>query len=87
MAWQEFYREIFSAESTDDDLQNILLRQLESKLDPSVADLCEGFLTRDECLTALKGMTRNKTPGFDDLPLERRPKGSLLLGSDWSRSC
>ena len=33
-AWQQFYSELFTTDPTDDDLQNILLRQLESKLDP-----------------------------------------------------
>ena len=58
-AWQEFYSNLFSREDTDNDLQNILLRRLESRLDPSQAKLCEGLLTKEECFSALKGMSHN----------------------------
>ena len=32
--------------------------------------VCEGQLTTDECLVALKSMSHNKTPGSDGLPVE-----------------
>ena len=31
---------------------------------------CEGLLTKEECLEALKDMNLNKTPGSDGLPVE-----------------
>ena len=80
-AWQEFYVNLFTAVPTDEDLQNILLRQLESRLDSDLSDLCEGPLTLEECFNALKGISHGKTPGLDGLPI-----GVLLcfLGHPWS---
>ena len=31
---------------------------------------CEGLLTKEECLQALKSMNNEKTPGTDGLPVE-----------------
>ena len=31
---------------------------------------CEGLLTKEECLQALKDTNLNKTPGSDGLPVE-----------------
>ena len=32
--------------------------------------MCEGLLTKDECLQALKNTEANKTPGSDGIPAE-----------------
>ena len=34
------------------------------------SDSCEGLLTKEECLTALKLMAKNKSPGYDGLTVE-----------------
>jgi len=47
-----------------------MLRHLESKLKDEESRSCEGPLSPDDCLLALKGMSRNKTPGSDGLPME-----------------
>ena len=40
----------------------------QSKLSLDEVDSCEGLLTENECLEALKTMDRNKSPGNDSLP-------------------
>ena len=42
----------------------------ETFLDVNEATSCEGYLTKQECLKALKSMDRDKTPGTDGLPAE-----------------
>ena len=46
--------------------------QMETRLDQTKQDTCEGLLTKLECLEALivKNMECNKTPGSDGLPAE-----------------
>ena len=39
-------------------------------LTPENKEKCEGLLTKEECLQALKDMSLNKTPGSDGLPVE-----------------
>ena len=39
-------------------------------LTPEDKEKCEGLLTKEECLQALKDMSLNKTPGSDGLPVE-----------------
>ena len=39
-------------------------------LSPEDKEKCEGLLTKEECLQALKDMSLNKTPGSDGLPVE-----------------
>ena len=40
------------------------------KLDSTKQDLCEGLITAEECLAALKTFQPNKTPGTDGLTAE-----------------
>jgi hypothetical protein len=81
-AWQGFYYDLFHAEQTDLDIQNSLLRNLERHLDLAQSSSCEGLLTEKECLKALKGMSRNKTPGVDGLPMEFYDHFWHILGKD-----
>ena len=46
------------------------------KLDEDHKKSCEGLLTENECLAALKSFQKNKTPGTDGLTAE------LLSGDD-----
>ena len=39
-------------------------------LTPEDKEKCEGLLTKEECLEALKDMNLNKTPDSDGLPVE-----------------
>ena len=40
------------------------------KLDQNNKTLCEGQLTENECLNALKDMKNNESPGWDGLTIE-----------------
>ena len=40
------------------------------RLDDEQQKTCEGFITQEECLSALKQLTKNKTPGSDGLTVE-----------------
>ena len=55
---------------------------MSSVLSPAQADLCEGFLTLEECHRALVGMARRKAPGSDGLPVEFYLKFWDVLGPD-----
>ena len=44
--------------------------------------MCEGDLTVSECLKAVQGMAKTKTPGFDGLPAEFYLALCPILGSD-----
>lgn len=81
-AWREFYSCLFTRTATDADIQNILLTKMESKLEHHEAESCEGPLTLEELLTAVKAMARNKTPGLDGLPMEFYLKFWETISSD-----
>lgn len=51
-------------------------------MSPNQLALCDGPLSSVEVLTALNGMSRNKTPGSDGLPAEFYIKFWHVLGSD-----
>ena len=40
------------------------------KLNKEKQNICEGLITAEECLSALKTFARNKTPGSDGLTAE-----------------
>ena len=77
-----FYSSLFTACPTDSAAQDILLSNVSSVLSSAQADLCEGFLTLEECHRALVGMARRKAPGSDGLPMEFYLKFWDVLGSD-----
>lgn len=80
--WSNFYHDLFTSVDTDVAMQEELLANLESVLDKGDADLCEGSLTVEEALTALKGMAHRKCPGYDGLPMEFYVRLWDVLGSD-----
>ena len=47
-----------------------IFQHLESTLPDEASMSCDGPLTEDELLAAVRGMARNKAPGLDGLPLE-----------------
>ena len=73
---------MFSACDTEPDTQEELLQNLSSFLSPDQSQLCDGYLTADEVLEALKGMARGKSPGSDGLPVEFYLTFWDLLGDD-----
>ena len=81
-AWSSFYKDLFSWSSVDSSVQDEMLDNLESCLSHPEAMQCEGYLSAEEVLEALKGMAHNKSPGLDGLPMEFYVKFWDLIGSD-----
>ena len=82
VAWSSFYKDLFTSVDTDPSVQSDLLDNLQSVLSPQEADLCEGSLSVDEALVALKGMAKRKTPGSDGFPMEFYVQFWDILGED-----
>ena len=82
VAWSSFYKDLFTSVDTDPSVQSDLLDNLQSALSPQEADLCEGSLSVDEALVALKGMAKRKTPGSDGFPMEFYVQFWDILGED-----
>ena len=80
--WRSFYSNLFTAGSTDVGVASSLLGNITSVLPPHQAAFCDGPLDSTEVLVALKGMSRNKSPGSDGLPAEFYLKFWDVLGSD-----
>ena len=69
-AWSPFYSSLFSGEPTDPGEQDHLLQRYESILPAVASSSCDGPLTEDELLAAVRGMARGKAPGLDGLALK-----------------
>ena len=81
-ACRDFYAELFTAEPVDDAVidsfvSNLPIIPAEDRLQ------CEGPLTVEECLDAIKGMENGKSPGVDGLPKEFYHKFFPLFGADF----
>ena len=81
-AWLAFYTQLFSACTTEADVQTEMLNSLHLIVPPSDVPLCEGRFSMDEVLLALSGMARGRTPGSDGLPVEFFVKFWDMLGTD-----
>lgn len=68
--WRSFYLDLFTVGEIDTNIAACLLDKLDSFLSPEQLALCDGPLSVAEVLTALNGMSKNKTPGSDGLPAE-----------------
>ena len=70
-ACEPFYTNIYSSSFQSGDCnetQNIFFPKTnQNTLTPEDKEKCEGFLTKEECLQALKDMGLNKTPGSDGM--------------------
>ena len=77
-----FFSGLFSASPVDPRIQTDLLGNLSSSLPDDQSSLCEGHLSVEEVLVALRGMARRKAPGLDGLPMEFYLKFWSVLGSD-----
>ena len=70
---ETFYRELYRSkiDTRDDKYDHIFFGEsIHKKLNQDEKDVCEGPLTKEECLKALNEMECNKTPGSDGLPAE-----------------
>ena len=80
--WRSFYSQLFTESEADSSLQDSLLDYIHTSLSLDQRRSCEGSLTPDECLSALKGMASNKAPGLDGLPKEFYLAFWDLIGPD-----
>lgn len=62
-----FYKNLHSLQQTDSAKQNDFLNIETPTLTPDDRNLCEGHITENELLLALKTMENNKSPGLDGL--------------------
>ena len=76
------YKNLYASCDTDPVVQDELLSNLSPSLSSEEADLYEGDLTVAECLKAVQGMAKSKTPGLDGLPAEFYLAFWSVLGSD-----
>ena len=66
-----FYKDLFSKDpAIDMQIQTKIIDDLELSLTDHDREYCEGILSTDELLTALKGLQTGKSPGSDGLPAE-----------------
>ena len=77
-----FYRDLFSEEEDDLEVQDWLLNQLSMSLDEQEQASCEGLLTVEECREELSGMDSGKSPGTDGLMAEFYLAFWAILGND-----
>ena len=81
-SWVDFYSALFSCGMIDMDVQDDLLQHLSARLPPDASTKCDGPLSLDEAFKALQGMSSNKSPGSDGLPMEFYLAVWHILGSD-----
>ena len=67
---KKFYQRLYKTKemeiSVDEFLGDVPIPQLPDE----VRQICSGFITEEECVSALKGMSGNKSPGSDGLTTE-----------------
>lgn len=80
--WCLFYIQLFSAAILSFQEQNFFLHSLSFSLSASDSSLCEGAVTAEECLRALKAFSPGRSPGLDGLPYEFFQHFWALLGND-----
>ena len=77
----EFYKELFTSESVNDD-HSFFLGQGGKQLPPSARDDLEIELSNEEVLSAIKKMAINKSPGQDGITIEFYKSYWNLIGND-----
>ena len=80
--WRDYYLQLFSSTSLEEEEQELFLNSLERRLSEAESELCEGDLTEGECERALHRMPSNKSPGVDGLPADFYVRFWKLLGPD-----
>ena len=71
-AMKNFYNQLYTSQSqlSAECFSTFFDCESLPKLDSTKQDLCEGLITAEECLAALKTFQPNKTPGTDGLTAE-----------------
>ena len=77
-----FYKTLYTSEKTEVSAQNFLLNKMTRTLSDSDRDACEGEVTLDEVLSAIKSFANDKSPGCDGLTAEFYQTFFGLIGSD-----
>ena len=75
----EFYSDLYTNRPIDQNIVDEFLTGIDPISDNDKL-ICEGLMTYDECLQALKLMENNKSPGLDGLPVEFYKKFFYLFG-------
>ena len=78
-----FYSDLYTAEQTDRTKHKTILDTLTTKLNDENKQRCEGLIRTEECLSAIKSMQSNKSPGTDGLPVEFYRHFWSLIGLDF----
>ena len=78
----DFYKDLLSEHPVDDNVNGDFLGSVPS-LGSNSQLVCEGPLSYEECLKAVRQMKGNKSPGLDDLPVEFYRKFFYLFGRDF----
>lgn len=76
--FQNFYSKLYTDEGIDQDLASEFLKNV-PKLRNDISANCEGPITKDEIILALRDMENNKSPGSDGLAKEFYSTFSSIL--------
>ena len=79
---KDFYADLLSEHPVDDNVIRDFLGSVPS-LGNNFQLVCEGLLTYEECLKAVRQMKGNKSPGLDGLPAKFYKKLCYLFGRDF----
>ena len=80
----QFYKTLYSKEAADSSLNLSFFNEL-ARLSEESANICEGPITIEECVIALKQMANSKTPGLDGLPKEFYEFAFKYIGNSFVR--
>ena len=69
-AFRSYYEGLFSSARTFPSDREEMLANISRVLSSEEREVCEGPLTKEECVAALKGMVRGSSPGIDGFPME-----------------
>ena len=68
--WHNFYLDLFSTISLDENEQSLFLDSLERTLTKDQSIICDGPITIEECYSSLKSMATGKSSGIDGFSTE-----------------
>lgn len=67
---RRFYKSLYTESNTDENMQRSFLDEIDTQLDNTERDSCEGLIDPIEAKRAMKGLSNNKSPGSDGLSKE-----------------
>ena len=83
-ACRQFYQDLYTEEPVSQEAVNDFLYNINlPRVPPDLYEQCEGDLTFEEALDAIKLMKNGKTPGSDGLPAEFYKKFFHIFGHDF----